>query len=87
MGKLVSVTTKENRTMHRLDALKSQRISAGLSIKQLAVKTGINELWLNRGEATDTPSGKGNPFPPRDSQRIADVLGVSLATLGKVDVA
>jgi transcriptional regulator with XRE-family HTH domain len=71
---------------HRLDNLKSQRVAAGLSIAQLARKTGISELWLVRAEATDTPSGKGNPFTVADSARIADALGVSLATLGKVDV-
>ena len=72
---------------HRLDNLKAQRIAGGLSLKQLAVRANISENYVTRAEATDTPSGKGNPSPVNESQRIADVLGVSLATLGKVDVA
>ena len=74
---------------HRLDALQTQRQAAVLSAKQLAEKANLSEFWINRGEQTakaSTPSGKGNPFPVAESLRIAGVLGVSLATLGKVDV-
>jgi hypothetical protein len=71
---------------HRLDNLKTQRVAAGMSITTLATRTGISELWLNRGEATDSPGGKGNPFPVAESAAIANVLGVSLGTLGRVDV-
>jgi transcriptional regulator with XRE-family HTH domain len=72
--------------MHRLDNLKAQRIAAGLSVAALARKANVSEHWINRGEDTATASGKGNPFPVRESQQIADALGVTLTTLGKADV-
>jgi transcriptional regulator with XRE-family HTH domain len=71
---------------HRLDSLKTQRLAAGLSVRELARKANVPEIWIARAEATDTPSQKGNPLHPDESRRLADALGVTVATLGKVDV-
>lgn len=64
---------------HKLDSLKAQRESAGHSITTLAKKANIHDGVIRRLENGD---GAG----PVETSRIADALGVSLATLGKRDV-
>lgn len=64
---------------HKLDNHQSQRVTAGHSITTLAKKASVSDraiVTLENGGAVD----------PHVSQRIADALGVSLATLGKRDV-
>ncbi len=60
---------------HRLDSLKSQRASAGHAITQLAKLANVSDLAIVTLEA-------GGTCTVTESQRIADALGVSLATLG-----
>jgi ribosome-binding protein aMBF1 (putative translation factor) len=60
----------------RLDSLKSQRESAGHSVTTLAKKANVSDLAIRRLEA-------GGNIENHEAQRIADALGVSLATLGQ----
>jgi DNA-binding phage protein len=64
---------------HALVSLQAQRIAASLSITELARKANVSD-WLIR-----QLEGGGN-CEANESQRIADALGVSLATLGKRDL-
>lgn len=64
---------------HRLDSLKTERLSAGHDVTQLAKKANVSDWAIRRAEA-------GAPLSVTESQRIADALGVSLATLGKKDL-
>lgn len=61
---------------HKLDSLKAQRESAGFAVTQLAKKANVNDATIVRLENGDSQN-------PDVTQRIADALGVSLATLGK----
>jgi hypothetical protein len=63
----------------RLDNLKAQRVAAGLSITRLAQKANVSDLLINRLEMTP----KAGECSGVEAQRIADALGVSLATLGQ----
>jgi transcriptional regulator with XRE-family HTH domain len=64
---------------HRLDQMKTQRESAGHSLQTLAKKANVSELTIKMLE-------NGGTVGVEASQRIADALGVSLATLGKADI-
>ena len=64
---------------HRLDSMKSQRTSAGHDITQLAKKANVSDWAIRKAESGGTVSAV-------EGQRIADALGVSLATLGKNDI-
>lgn len=64
---------------HKLDSSKSQRTSAGFGITELAKKANVSDLTINRIE-------NGDAVDVHVSQRVADALGVSLATLGKRDL-
>jgi ribosome-binding protein aMBF1 (putative translation factor) len=61
---------------HKLDSLKAQREAAGHSITTLAKKAALSDGLIRRAE-------NGDFIEAHYSQRIADALGVSLATLGK----
>lgn len=63
---------------HVLDNLRAQRLVAGLSVGDLAKKATVSDLLIKRLE-------DGGNCEVYESQRIADALGVSLATLGKKD--
>lgn len=63
----------------RLDSLKTQRLSAGLSIADLAKKSNTSDRLILRLE-------DGGNCEGAESQRIADALGVTLVTLGKKDL-
>lgn len=60
----------------RLDSLEAQRIAAGLTVTGLARKANVSDLLIRRLEAGGNCEG-------HEAQRIADALGVSLATLGQ----
>ncbi len=60
----------------RLDSLKAQREAAGLSITSLAKKASCSDLTIKVLENGGNVTGDV-------AQRIADALGVSLATLGQ----
>lgn len=63
---------------HKLDSIKTQREAASHTITTLAKKANVSDgtiRTLENGGAVGVP----------ESQRIADALGVSLATLGKQD--
>jgi DNA-binding XRE family transcriptional regulator len=64
---------------HKLDSMKAQRVAAGHSITTLALKAAVSDHTINALE-------NGDNVEPHVSQRIADALGVSLATLGKRDL-
>lgn len=64
---------------HRLDSLAAQRAIAGLDITGLAKKANVSDWLIRQLEAGGNCEG-------HESQRIADALGVSLATLGKKDL-
>lgn len=64
---------------HRLDNLKSERLNATLTITGLAKKANVSDWCITNVEA-------GGNCEVYESQRIADALGVSLATLGKKDM-
>lgn len=64
---------------HRLDNMKTERLSAGLSIGDMARKSNTSDWLIRQLEAGGNCDG-------HESQRIADALGVSLATLGKKDL-
>lgn len=60
----------------RLDSLRSQRVSAGLSLGDLAKKANVSDQTVRCLE-------DGGNCDVHDAQRIADAMGVSLATLGE----
>lgn len=60
----------------KLDSLKAQRESAGHTITTLARKANVSDLTIRVLEA-------GGNVNPTEAQRLADALGVSLATLGQ----
>jgi len=60
----------------KLDSLKSQRESAGHSITGLAKRANVSDVTITTLEA-------GGNIDRHVAQRIADALGVSLATLGE----
>lgn len=64
---------------HRLDSLKTERVNAGLTIGRLASKANVSDQLIRCLE-------NGGNCEVTESQRIADALGVSLATLGKKDL-
>lgn len=64
---------------HRLDSLAAQRTSANLTITGLAKAANVSD-WLIRQLET------GGNCEPHEAARIANALGVSLATLGKKDL-
>jgi hypothetical protein len=59
-----------------LDNLAAQRIIAGLTPDGLAKRAGMNEYRLRQVEL-------GGNCEVYESQRLADALGISLATLGQ----
>lgn len=61
---------------HKLNSLKSQRATTPLG--DLAKRANVSDLTLRRLEA-------GGNASVVETQRIADALGVSLATLGKTE--
>lgn len=60
----------------KLDTLQSQRIAAGHTITTLAKKANVSDLTIRSLE-------NGSNIETHVAQRIADALGVSLATLGQ----
>lgn len=64
---------------HRLDNLTAQRVVAGLTLDGVAKKAGLNVYYTQQIEL-------GGNCDVYESQRVADALGVSLATLGKKDL-
>jgi len=64
---------------HRLDSLQAQRLAAGLSVADMAKKANCSDWLIRQLEV-------GGNCEVAESQRIADALGVSLATLGKKDL-
>lgn len=60
----------------KLDSLRAQRLAAGLDITALARKANVSDMTIKRLE-------DGGNEDPHIVQRIADALGVSLATLGQ----
>jgi hypothetical protein len=72
----------------RLTQLNAQRVAAGKSISQLARDAVVSDRLIQRLEAPHpvidgTTSGTCNGV---EAQRIADALGVSLATLGVINL-
>ena len=61
---------------HKLDNMRAQRLAAGHTITSLAFKANVSDLTIKQLE-------DGGNCDVHVSQRIADALGVSLATLGK----
>jgi predicted transcriptional regulator len=67
----------------RLDNLKTERESAGLSIGRLASLATVSDLTITTLEAKGSNGlDKGGTCDEHVAQRIADALGVSLVTLG-----
>ena len=64
---------------HRLDNMQAQRVVAGHSITTLARKANVSDDIIRRAE-------NGGNIHVAASQRLADALGVSLATLGQSDI-
>lgn len=64
---------------HALSSMRAQRIAAGYSVSDLAKKANVSDLLMKGLE-------DGGNCEVYESQRIADALGVSLATLGKRDL-
>jgi len=65
---------------HRLDQMKTQRLASTTpGIRELAYKANVGDFTIVQLE-------NGRSVNPDISQRIADALGVSLATLGKADL-
>lgn len=60
----------------KLDSLAAQRIAAGHSVTSLAKKANVSDVTIRTLE-------NGGNVEPHLAQRIADALGVSLATLGQ----
>lgn len=63
---------------HALTNLAAQRVAAGLTVSDLARKATCSDWLIRQLEV-------GGNCEVHESQRIADALGVSLATLGKKD--
>jgi len=63
----------------KLDNLKAQRELAGHSITSLAKRANVSDWTIRNLEA-------GGNIDSYVAQRIADALGVSLATLGQQDL-
>ena len=63
---------------HKLSALQAQRIAAGLGVGDLAKKANVSDWLIRQIEC-------GANCEHYESERIANALGVSLATLGKTD--
>lgn len=63
---------------HALTNLAAQRLAAGLSVQDLAKKSNTSDWTIRQLEV-------GGNCEVYESQRIADALNVSLATLGKKD--
>lgn len=63
---------------HVLTNMRAQRLVAGLSITEMARKANTSDWLIKQLE-------EGGNCEVHESQRIADALGVSLATLGKQD--
>ncbi len=64
---------------HKLDNMQAQRVAAGLTITGMAKKATVSDQTVRVLE-------NGGNVDVYASQRIADALAVSLATLGKRDV-
>lgn len=64
---------------HALTSLRAQRVAAGLTITGLASKANVSDQLIRVLE-------DGGNCEVYESQRIADALGISLATLGKRDL-
>lgn len=64
---------------HKLTNLAAQRVTASHTITTLAKKANVSDFTLERAE-------NGEGLEPHVAQRIADALGVSLVTLGDVDL-
>jgi DNA-binding XRE family transcriptional regulator len=60
----------------KLDSLAAQRIAAGHTVTTLAKKANVSDWTIRNLEA-------GGNIETDIAQRIADALGVSLATLGQ----
>ena len=65
-----------SRRTSRLDSLKTQREAAGHTVGTLAKRANVSDWIIRRLEA-------GGNCEPQEAQRIADALGLSLATLGQ----
>jgi|KBSMisStandDraft_5_1062788.scaffolds.fasta_scaffold25791_5 Helix-turn-helix len=64
---------------HKLTNMQAQRLASSTpTIPLLAKKAGVHDGTIRTAE-------NGGAISVTDSQRIADALGVSLATLGAVD--
>lgn len=59
----------------RLDSLRAQRLAAGMTITSLAKAANVSDAIVKRLE-------DGGNCESYEAQRIADALGVSLATVG-----
>jgi transcriptional regulator with XRE-family HTH domain len=59
--------------------LRTQRVAAGMSLNELARRAVFNTTYLARLE-------NGANCEQHEAQRLADALGISLATLGKTDI-
>ena len=64
----------------KLTALKTQRVAAGLSIGDLAKKAGVSDWAIMNTESN------GGTLRTTEAQLIATALGVSLSTLGQVEI-
>lgn len=64
---------------HRLDNLKTERASAGVTVSDLARKSNTSDWLIRQLEV-------GGTCETAEAQRIADALAVSLVTLGKKDL-
>ena len=64
----------------KLTALKAQRIAAGMSIGDLAKKAGLSDLVVKNVESN------GANIQNHDAAKLAAALGVSLSTLGQVEL-
>ena len=60
----------------KLDSLQTQRLAAGHTVTTLAKKANVSDSTVRTIE-------NGGDVEPAHAQRIADALGVSLATLGQ----
>jgi len=59
--------------------MKAQRLAAGLSIGDCAKKANVSDTLIKQLE-------DGGNCETHEAQRIADALGISLATLGQAAV-
>ena len=64
----------------KLTNLKAQRVAAGLSIGDLAKKAGVSDWAIVNTESN------GGTLTSAEANLIATALGVSLATLGQVEI-